>query len=229
MTSRRARGVMGMGVSAAVWAAVALSPTPLAKETPAAEPPGESPLDGALSDALRDVYARLEVAAPRLAPDARRELAEVIVLEADRAQLDPLLVLAVIEVESRFDAGARSTAGAIGLMQLVEPTLRSELARHGIEGDPHDPVANVQAGVRYLRRLMDGFRRDDVALMAYNAGPGRILGYLREGEIPERFHAYPRRVNAALRRMRSTSPRATTVATAREPGRPSVAGPALQN
>jgi soluble lytic murein transglycosylase-like protein len=87
-------------------------------------------------------------------------------------------------------------------MQLREPTLRRELERHGLEGDPHDPVTNVQAGVRYLRRLLDAFGREEVALMAYNAGPNRILGYLREGEIPQRFHAYPRRVRAEVRRLR---------------------------
>ena len=229
MVSRRARGVVGIGVSAAVWAAVVLRPTPLAPEPPAAPSGSESPLDGRLADALHDVHARLKVAAPRLDAEARRTLAEVIVLEADRARLDPLLVLAVIEVESRFDTTARSTAGAVGLMQLLEPTLQSELARHGLEGgDPHDPTTNVRAGVRYLRRLMNSFRRQDVALMAYNAGPGRIVGYLREGEIPERFHVYPRRVNAVLRRMRS-APRPPTVAAAREPGRSPALETAVQN
>jgi soluble lytic murein transglycosylase-like protein len=214
MVSRRARGMLGIGVSAVVWAAVAVFPTPLAPEEPQA---AHSPLEGRLAEALHDVHARLAAAAPGLGPDARLEIAEVIVLEADRAQLDPLLVLAVIEVESSFDAGARSGAGAIGLMQLLEPTLRSELARHGLEGDPEDPVTNVRAGVRYLRRLMDAFPRHDQALMAYNAGPGRILGYIREGGIPERFHVYPRRVNAALRRIRNAPPRAPTVS-ALEPG-----------
>jgi len=63
----------------------------------------------------------------------------------------------------------------------------------------------VQAGVRYLRRLLDAFGHEEVALMAYNAGPNRILGYLREGEIPPRFHVYPRRVKAELRRLRRGS------------------------
>jgi len=230
MLSRRAKGVVGIGVSAAVWAAVALHPTPLAPETPSPTQPSQSPLDGRLADALHDVHGRLKLAAPRLDAEELRTLAEVIVLEADRARLDPLLVLAVIEVESRFDATARSGAGAIGLMQLLEPTLRSELARHGLEGgDPHDPTTNVRAGVRYLRRLMNSFRRQDVALMAYNAGPNRIVGYLREGEIPERFHVYPRRVNAVLRRMRSAASRTATVAAAREPGRSSAPPTALQN
>ncbi len=208
MVSRRARCMLGIGVSAVMWAVVGMFPTPLALDEPQA---GDSPLEGRLAGALHDVHARLAAAAPGLVPEARREIAEVIVLESDRAQIDPMLVLAVIEVESSFDAAARSGAGAIGLMQLLEPTLRSELARHGLEGDPEDPVANVRAGVRYLRRLMDAFPRHDQALMAYNAGPGRILGYIREGEIPARFHVYPRRVNAALRRMRNAPPRAPTV------------------
>jgi soluble lytic murein transglycosylase-like protein len=133
----------------------------------------------------------------------RRLLARTIVAEAVGARIDPLLVLAVIEVESSFDPDALSERGAMGLMQLRAPTLRREIERSGLEPNfPNDPVTNVQAGIRYLRRLLDAFGHDDVALMAYNAGPNRILGYIREGEIPTRFHVYPRRVKAELRRLR---------------------------
>jgi soluble lytic murein transglycosylase-like protein len=112
-------------------------------------------------------------------------------------------VLALIQVESSFDPGAASHRGARGLMQLRPSTMQREAERSGIEfEDPHDPVANVQAGVRYLRRLLDAFGREEIALMAYNAGPNRILGYIREGEIPERFHVYPRRVKKELRKLR---------------------------
>src|SRR5512141_2295162 len=144
----------------------------------------------------------------------RRLLARTIVAEAVAARIDPLLVLAVIEVESSFDREALSERGAMGLMQLRAPTLRRELERAGLEPDfPNDPVANVQAGVRYLRRLLDAFGPVDVALMAYNAGPNRILGYMREGEIPSRFQVYPRRVKAELRRLRRAP--VTVVADAR--------------
>jgi soluble lytic murein transglycosylase-like protein len=103
-------------------------------------------------------------------------------------------------------------------MQLREPTLRGELRRHGLDGDHGDPLINVRAGVRYLRRLMDAFPGEDMALMAYNAGPNRILGYLRAGEIPDRFHVYPRRVKAVLRRLRrEVSPSATQLAAVRQP------------
>jgi hypothetical protein len=155
---------------------------------------------------------------PQLDAFERRLLARTIVGEAEAARIDPLLVLALIEVESSFDPEALSERGAMGLMQLRGPTLRRELERAGLEPNfPNDPVTNVQAGVRYLRRLLDAFGHPDVALMAYNAGPNRILGYLRDGEIPDRFHVYPRRVKAELRRLRRSTgaERAVALADAR--------------
>ncbi len=196
-----ARGVVGVGMSAAVWAAVVLSPTSLSRETPPALPPEAEGLPAPLADNFREIDERLAHRLPDLTVDERGRLAGAIVREAEEARLDPLLVLAVIEVESRFDTDALSQAGAVGLMQLREPTLRRELRRSGLAGDARDPVTNVRAGIRYLRRLMNAFPREDVALMAYNAGPNRILGYLREGEIPDRFQGYPRRVKAVLRRL----------------------------
>jgi soluble lytic murein transglycosylase-like protein len=149
------------------------------------------------------VEAQLLARLPQLDDLAQARLARTIVAEAEAARIDPLLVLALIEVESSFDPRARSGQDARGLMQLRPATLCREAERAGFScGDPHDPVVNVQAGVRYLRRLLDAFGGEEVALMAYNAGPNRILGYLREGGIPARFHAYPRRVRAELRRLR---------------------------
>jgi soluble lytic murein transglycosylase-like protein/rubrerythrin len=131
------------------------------------------------------------------------KVAGAILAEAKRASLDPLLVLALIHVESSFNPVAVSSAGAVGLMQLLEPTMRSELQRSKLPAaDPRDPIANVRAGVRYLRRLIDAFGDTNLALMAYNAGPNRIRGYLRGGGIPERFHVYPERINRELDRLR---------------------------
>ncbi len=149
------------------------------------------------------VDAQLGPRMPQLENPDRRRLARTLVGEAEAARIDPLLVLALIEVESSCDPGALSERGARGLMQLREPTLRREVERAGLEWqDAHDPAVNVQAGIRYLRRLLDAFGHEEVALMAYNAGPNRILGYLRDGEIPDRFRVYPRRVKAEVRRLR---------------------------
>jgi hypothetical protein len=177
-------------------------------------PLGELRTDGDLSALSPDcepgppgwverVDAQLGLRMPQLEDPERRRLARTLVGEAEAARIDPLLVLALIEVESSYDPGALSRRGARGLMQLREPTLRREVERAGLEWDGTlDPAVNIQAGIRYLRRLLDAFGREEVALMAYNAGPNRILGYMRGGEIPDRFHVYPRKVKAELRRLR---------------------------
>jgi hypothetical protein len=135
-------------------------------------------------------------------PAQRTRIARAILEEAGRAAIDPLLVLAVIEVESGFDAHAVSDAGAIGLMQLLDPTMREEVERSGLaSADPHDPVANVRAGVRYLSRLVSAFRDVELGLLAYNAGPNRIRRHLRGGAVPARLLAYPRAVARELQRL----------------------------
>jgi soluble lytic murein transglycosylase-like protein len=213
------RALLGALVCAAVWVgSAALRPAELGREAVLAEEPLPVVADaGPLATLADQIHDRLAERVPAIGAELRQRLAFTIVREAEAARLDPLLVLAVIEVESRFDADALSEAGAMGLMQLREPTLLKELRRQGIPGDPRDPVKNVQAGVHYLRRLLDAFGREEVALMAYNAGPNRILGYIREGGIPERFQVYPRRVRAELHRLRrDLAPLAASVAEARE-------------
>jgi hypothetical protein len=144
----------------------------------------------------------------------RKRLAGAIYEEAKAASLDPFFVLAIIAVESGFDHDAESERGARGLMQLAPATLRHEARRWKLDPtDLDDPVVNVRAGVRYLRRLVQAFGSTDVALMAYNAGPNRILKYLQdEGDIPDRFLVYPKRVKGELRKMKRRHPEPSLVA-----------------
>jgi hypothetical protein len=170
-------------------------------------PPAPRPAPRAVPDRMKwlgDLEHMLAKRMPRLPEGDRTRLADAIYQEAREASLDPLLVLAVIAVESGFDHTAESDAGAVGLMQLRPSTLLHEAERSGIDlEDPGNPVFNVRTGVRYFRRLIRSFGSIDVALMAYNAGPNRILRYLQEeGAIPDRFLAYPKRVNGELRRLR---------------------------
>jgi soluble lytic murein transglycosylase-like protein len=102
---------------------------------------------------------------------------QVILETASRHGLDSLLLAAVIETESSFDAGAISPQGAVGLMQLLPTTAKSL----GII-DPEDPRRNLEAGSRYLQSLLGRFDGDlGLALAAYNAGPTTVARY---GDVP---------------------------------------------
>ncbi|MEZ4388791.1 MAG: transglycosylase SLT domain-containing protein [Candidatus Krumholzibacteriia bacterium] len=93
-----------------------------------------------------------------------------LVAAARQNGLDPALVLAVAVRESAGDPGAVSDRGARGLMQLM-PTTAREM---GV-ADPHDPAQNLQGGARYLARMLERYGGDvDLALAAYNAGPGNV-------------------------------------------------------
>jgi soluble lytic murein transglycosylase-like protein len=97
---------------------------------------------------------------------ALRAIEEYIAQVSTQFQLDPKLVVAMIEVESAWNPKARSSKGALGLMQLMPATA----ARFRVR-DPFDPRKNVEGGVRYLRFLLDRFDQNlTYALAAYNAG-----------------------------------------------------------
>ena len=118
---------------------------------------------------------------------------------AARHWVDPLLVHAVIAVESAHRRDAVSPAGAEGLMQLMPRT-----ARMLEVGDPFDPRENVEAGVAYLRRLGDEFGTV-LALAAYNAGPGAVREHGGVPPFPE-TRGYVRSVLLALIRLRAGFP-----------------------
>ncbi|GBG15011.1 uncharacterized protein NMK_2612 [Novimethylophilus kurashikiensis] len=99
-----------------------------------------------------------------------REIAKAAV----KAGVDPVLVHAVIFVESRYHPTALSLKGAIGLMQVLPETA----ARYGIKDPAKSPQANLRAGTLYLSYLIRTFdNRLDLALAAYNAGEGAVLRY----------------------------------------------------
>ncbi len=106
--------------------------------------------------------------------------------------LDPSLLAAVIYTESRFNARARSKAGAIGLMQLLPETAQGIAVRTGgkqfVVSDLYVPELNVRYGAWYLRNLLDRYDDEETALAAYHAGQGNVDRWRAEGvgiQFPE--------------------------------------------
>jgi soluble lytic murein transglycosylase-like protein len=103
----------------------------------------------------------------------KQKFSDLINQAAYRHQVDPKLVHAVIQTESAYNASAVSSAGAVGLMQLMPDTAR----RYGV-GDRRDPLQNVDGGTHYLRDLIEMFSPNlELAVAAYNAGEGAVIKY----------------------------------------------------
>lgn len=105
---------------------------------------------------------------------------------AEEYQLDEYLVVAVVHTESHFDPNAVSSADARGLMQLLPETAKWVCEKNDwpYEEDLlYEPEFNLRLGTYYLKYLLDSYQNEALALAAYNAGPGNVNGWLREGKI----------------------------------------------
>lgn len=131
------------------------------------------------------------MAQDRLLATAEEQLTDAHIAEAARRFGIPASwISAVIEVESAGDPRAVSSAGAMGMMQIMPGTWADLRRAHGFGDDPFDPRENILAGTAYLRAMHDRFGSPGF-LAAYNAGPARYEEYLTSGRaLPAETHNY---------------------------------------
>ncbi len=109
----------------------------------------------------------------KILADRARFIKGDIIAAASKYQVDPMLIKAIARVESCFDPHAVSVAGAQGLMQLM-PATAAELN----VSEPFNERQNLMGGSQYIAKMLEQFNNDlDLALAAYNAGPGTVRRY----------------------------------------------------
>ncbi|MDR1047991.1 MAG: lytic transglycosylase domain-containing protein [Treponema sp.] len=119
-----------------------------------------------------------------------RAFTETVESRAAEETLEAALLFGLIRVESAFQSGIVSRAGAVGLMQLMADTASEMAGRIARRGGPHysvedelrDPRVNIHLGAEYLSYLFDRMERKIPALLAYNGGMGRVRRWLRDSE-----------------------------------------------
>ena len=136
--------------------------------------------------------------APPPAPIERVDIAAHVAEASQRFAIPEEWIYAVMRVESGGRIGAVSSAGAMGLMQLMPGTWARQRARFSLGDDPFDPRDNVFAGTSYLREMYDRYGAQGF-LAAYNAGPGRYEDYAQRGRpLPAETVSYVTRIAPRL-------------------------------
>ena len=128
---------------------------------------------------------------PQPAPISAHPHTAFIAEASQRFGIPEHWIRAVLRVESAGDVRAVSSAGAMGLMQVMPDTWAGLRTRHGLGRDPYDPRDNILAGTAYLREMWDRYGNVVAMLAAYNAGPSRYDEYrLADRPLPAETRAY---------------------------------------
>lgn len=138
--------------------------------------PVQSTAQAAPTSQFSDVLSQALTTPGAGAGSSRQQIEGLIRQAAARYGVSEALIREVVRAESDFNPRSVSHAGAKGLMQLMPENCEE----YGVS-DPFDPAQNIDGGVRHLKDMIDQFGRLDLALAAYNAGPGAVRRY---GGIP---------------------------------------------
>ncbi|HJX09714.1 MAG TPA: lytic transglycosylase domain-containing protein [Candidatus Binatia bacterium] len=165
---------------------------PIIHATPIHATPAPTPKE------LVRIYDVVKLNRPEIGDAEAWKVSDAILEESAKHNLDPILIAALIEVESGFQSAAISPMGARGIMQIMPEVGRAIAREVGLREDSgydafrpehlDDPVLNIKLGIYYLYGLKKIFRSLNHALVAYNVGPTAMRNHLEnETEVPIEF------------------------------------------
>ena len=157
--------------------------------------------DGLLWQQLSPMVSTAESASMAGGPSRPTDYNDLISAASQKYGVPEALIKAVIDTESSFRADAVSSAGAKGLMQLMDGTARGL----GVT-DSFDPAQNIDAGTRYLSHQLKAFGGEvGLALAAYNAGPTRIskLGITSDEQLMNQLHVLPQETSQYIAKVQN--------------------------
>lgn len=112
---------------------------------------------------------------PKLSTKDAESIYETVIYFSNKYKVSSDLIFAIIDQESNYNYKDSSSAGAIGLMQIIPATANY------LKINPYNSTQNIEGGVRYFKEMLDKYQKTSLALAAYNAGPGAVDKY---GGIP---------------------------------------------
>ena len=161
-------------------------------------------LSGLIFTAAAAPTVLAQIASPPSAVTAHPHAAH-IVAASRRFGIPPAWIIAVMRAESAGDVRAVSSAGAMGLMQVMPDTWAELRIRYGLGCNPYEPRDNILAGTAYLRKMWDRYGDIAAMLAAYNAGPARYDEHRSKGRpLPAETRAYVASLAPALRGERAS-------------------------
>lgn len=114
----------------------------------------------------------------------KKDYSEYVEKYSQMYNVDENLVYAIIKNESNFNSEAKSSAGAVGLMQIMEETAEDVIATLDFEEyNLYSPNDNIQIGTKYFSYLLEKYKEPSLALAAYNAGLGNVDDWIKKGII----------------------------------------------
>ena len=166
-------------------ALVVAAPVKIAKARTAAKAPARKSAADRKLAAAEELARKYRQRGFKVSPSLARQIHAAAVAN----RIDPKVAFGLVRTESGFKNSATSPVGAIGLTQLMPATARW-LQRGVTRSDLRNPEVNLRIGFRYLRELIDKYEGDtELALTAYNRGPGTVDRVLKRGGNPDNGYA----------------------------------------